>query len=234
MAITPTRAGSTVETTTSTTIAAVLTAQVNAAPGTRLIVGYCSLNTDTDGAITAVDSRGNSYNLDAADRAGARAVAVLSAPVTTTLQIGDTVTVTCAPSCTRRAIQIVGCTGITAIQTQAVFNSAGTATPDSGTTGQRPTLTALVFGVCGWSSAATGDLMTAGASFSNALTSESFSGATARYLGSEWWIPVASGNQSANCTLSVSHSNAMIAAVYGDILAQSIPLSLQHHQSVMG
>lgn len=80
------------ETTNGTTLAATTTA--TAAVGTRLAV--CFAMPDTAGAVSCADSRGNTYTKvsDVSNASGTRNV-IFSAPITTQVEIGDTITVTC-------------------------------------------------------------------------------------------------------------------------------------------
>lgn len=213
---TPTDLGSNTGTGASATVVRTLAAAVPL--GQRVIVSYSSNALSTDAQPTCADSRGNTYVVDDEQidptPGGDLRVLVFSAPVTTALQIGDTITVTAASN-TRRAIHAAYC-NVEAKERTAKAGATSTS-PSSGVTGARTAASSLLWGAMGGRSGTTGITFTAGTGFTGIGGGmiESVAGASSRYLAAEYQLmSVAAGTDPATGTLSVSIPWEMIAVVY--------------------
>ena len=116
----------------TTTVAVTVTSAVPV--GSRIIVvcNRSAITTTTTG-LSCADNRGNTYVLDAAAvRSATHIFGILSAPVTTALQAGDTITVTGAAT-TRKAVVATAWSGV-----GARLATSGTTVPATAATSGGP------------------------------------------------------------------------------------------------
>jgi hypothetical protein len=188
------------------------------AAGNSIIITFAM--DDADGAVSAADSRGNAYAVDAdANRVGVNdrvRTVILSAHNVTALQGGDTITLS-HPSVTARAasaVEFSGLTGSGALDqtSTAVGNST---TPSSGSTSTTAQPDELLIGAIGVEGPL-GDIFTPGTNY-NALTRDGTtggSGASNITIDPEYRIVSATGAYLANGTLGTGRRWAAAIATY--------------------
>src|SRR5579871_687168 len=169
---------------------------------------------DTGAGIAATDSRGNVYTLAVeADDAGLVRTAILSAPVTTALAAGDTITVT-HPATTARALAAADFAGIAApapLDRTAIGSGIGT-TPATGPTAVTGHADELVLGAIGTDGPAS-DTLTPGVGYAP-LTSAGTATGSDVSIFPEFQVTSTTGSYAATGTLSTSRDWAAAVATF--------------------
>ena len=189
------------------------------AVGNTIIVSF-AMNPATAGAVSVTDTKGNSYtfNADVSESGGSNGnirTIIFSAPVTTALVSGNTITVSC-PTVTCKAVSICYVSGLLSVSTvdQA---SIGTGTNNSPSSGSVTTTQAseILIGAIGGAYHGT-TTFTAGTGFT-ALTSalaDSGSSSTSANIQPEYEIVTSIGSYNATGSLSTSRDWATAIVTY--------------------
>lgn len=191
-----------------TTVTATTTA--TAAVGTRLTAHFAMPN--TAGTVSCADTRGNTWTkiTDVSQASGTRNV-IFSAPITTQIEIGDTITVT-SPSAAARVVTILQITDITGGGTLDQSSSAGGSSdsPASGSINTTVAAQALVGSV----SYTAATISAVGAGWTQGSEVSPLGGVT--YITPVWRILASTGSHQVTATLDGTDAwCAAIAGFYG-------------------
>jgi type II secretory pathway pseudopilin PulG len=215
-----TNIGQNSSTTTGTTISVTVPAG-GVAAGNTIIVSFATDPTNTPtGAVTVADTKGNTYTKDAdiangTGTSGVRTV-VFSAPVTTALVSGNTITVT-YPSAAAKAVSVCYANGlISASRVDVTHTGTGNNTdPTSGATAATTQASELLFGAIGTESRISSTTMTAGSGYTllNDASADTGSSGSSITIFPEYQPVYATGTYTANGTLSGSTSRNWAAVI---------------------
>ena len=187
------------------------------AAGNTIIVSF-AINTTSASAVTVADTKGNNYTQDAniLNSAGSIRTMVFSAPVTTALVSGNTITVT-YPSATTKAVSIYYVSGLvsSAPADKSVAATGNSTTPSSGSTATLSQANELCWGAIGGAYHAT-TTFTVGSGYT-ALTSslgDGGSSSSSATIQPEYQIVSATTATSAGATLSATREWAAAIVTY--------------------
>lgn len=193
-----------------------VTATGAAAKGNRLVVCYCSNNSDLDLAVhTFADSKGNTWTLDQILSAGQITVLIASAPIVTALVIGDTITVTTSVATSRRTMDVLELTDAGAADVAAQAASGGTsASPDSGNTPTRSVPLEVQVGAIGWAASVNTDTFTPSATYTGTDLKVVAGTSSCRYVATMHHAWAVVGADKASGTLSVGRQWVALTVTY--------------------
>lgn len=186
--------------------------------------GVAVLVHSATGAITVssvADSRGNTWQIDRNTGGSTPGVAIASAKITTSLQIGDTITATLSAANNRRLATVDGWTGL---DQTTWFETSGISTPGAGTPVAGPSITvspvpALMYGIWDASGAIT-RVYSAPAGWTQLFNGDNGASSSKNYLFVEWKRETTGGSVAASAN-SDGNSTA-ISAAYAETAAASV------------
>lgn len=187
-----------------------------AAKDNRVVVTYCSNNSDLDLAThTIADSKGNVYTTDLVVSSGQITVLIASARLTTALVIGDTITVTTSVSTSRRTMDVLELTDAGAADVSASAVSGGTsANPNSGNTPTRSVPLEIQIGAIGWAASVNTDTFTPSATYTGTDNKVVSGTSSCRYLDSMYHAWAVVGADPASGTISVGRQWIALTVTY--------------------
>jgi hypothetical protein len=185
--------------------------------GKRLIVSFSCNGGTADPDPTIADSKGNTWVRDEYNTGATRQLAVFSAPVTTALVSGDTITVTHVSTARRNIRAIYANVGAKDVSS----NNGGTGTTSitSGATGTRAQPSSLGFGTFAYNSSVSTTTFTPGSGFNQVgSTLVAGTGSSWQYQGDETQVFLATGTDAATATLLTGQPYGGAMVVYPELL----------------
>jgi hypothetical protein len=185
--------------------------------GKRVIVAFNCNGGSSDPDPTCSDSKGNTYVRDEYNSGATRQLAIFSAPVTTALVSGDTITITHVS--TARRLVTAAHANVAAKDVSSNNGGTGTTSITSGATATRSQASSLGIGAFGFSSSVTTQTLTPAAGWSN------LSGLQQAGTGTSWWylattsrIYSSVGTDSADATLNSGQPYGALDVVYPELI----------------